>query len=84
MGRRPADLVLIDPRTPNMVPENNIFANLLYSLNERNIDTMTVNSKVLFRQGRLPGFDLDQLYAQAESIRKRITSKGAGGPIQRY
>jgi hypothetical protein len=35
--------VLIDPATPNMVPEHNVFANLLYSLNERNIRTVIVD-----------------------------------------
>ena len=45
----PADLVLIDPHSPAMIPEHDVFANLLYSLGERNVHTVIVDGRVVVR-----------------------------------
>ena len=79
-----ADLVLIDPATPNMVPEHNVFANLLYSLNERNIRTVIVDGRVVVRQGALENIDLKELIPKTVEILTRITRRGYDGPLQRY
>jgi len=80
----PADLVLIDPATPNMVPEHNVFANLLYSLNERNIHTVIVDGRVVVRRGAAVNIDLQQVIARAVEIVRRIANRDYGGPLQRY
>jgi 5-methylthioadenosine/S-adenosylhomocysteine deaminase len=80
----PADLVLIDPRTPNMVPEHNVFANFLYSLNQRNIDTVIVDGRVVVRQGALLTIDLDEVISKTVEIIGRITNTDYDGPLQRY
>lgn len=79
-----ADLVLINPNTPNMQPENNIFANILYSLSERNIDTVIVDGKIVVREGKLLNVNLEELYKQAFKIRKRLTQKVQYKPMQEY
>ncbi|MBA7482956.1 MAG: amidohydrolase family protein [Spirochaeta sp.] len=84
----PADLVLIDPASPNMQPEHNIFANILYSLGERNIDTVMVDGKVVVRGGKLVDFPLAggmaELYREIAKIKNRTTRTGRGGPMQSY
>jgi 5-methylthioadenosine/S-adenosylhomocysteine deaminase len=84
----PADLVLIDPASPNMQPEHNIFANILYSLGERNIHTVIVDGKVVVRGGKLVNFPLAggmaELYNEIAKIKNRITRAGRGRPMQSY
>jgi 5-methylthioadenosine/S-adenosylhomocysteine deaminase len=79
-----ADLVLIDPATANMVPEHNVFANLLYSLTERNIHTVVVDGRVVVRQGTLVNIDLKELIRKTVEILTRITNRDYDGPLQRY
>ena len=80
----PADLVLLDPRLPNMQPETDVFANLLYSLNERSVHTVIVNGRVVVREGRLLTVDLEELYARAGEIARRLIRRSADRPLQRY
>ncbi|HEB11731.1 MAG TPA: hypothetical protein ENI06_11020 [Spirochaetales bacterium] len=83
----PADLVLIDPASPNMQPEHNVFANILYSLGERNIHTVIVDGKVVVSNGKLVNFPLAggmaELYNEIAKIKNRITAD-RGGPMQSY
>jgi 5-methylthioadenosine/S-adenosylhomocysteine deaminase len=79
-----ADLVLIDPRTPNMMPGIDPFADLLYSLGEHNVHTVIVDGRVVVREGRLLTVDLPKLYEEARRRVGRLTRKVPGGPMQRY
>jgi 5-methylthioadenosine/S-adenosylhomocysteine deaminase len=79
-----ADLVLIDPATPNMVPEHNVFANLLYSLNQRNIHTVIVDGRIVVRRGSLVSIDPGEVMAKSTEIVSRITNRNYDGPLQRY
>jgi 5-methylthioadenosine/S-adenosylhomocysteine deaminase len=79
-----ADLVLIDPSTPNMVPEHNVFANLLYSLDQRNIDTVIVDGQVVVSRGSLLTVDLEEVIAKVVGITSRISNRDYTGPLQRY
>lgn len=80
----PADLVLIDPSTPNMIPGNSVFADILYSISMRNIDTVIVDGKVVVRKGELVNFNIDDLREEAREIAGRLTSTATGSPIQQY
>jgi 5-methylthioadenosine/S-adenosylhomocysteine deaminase len=79
-----ADLVLIDPAAANMVPEHNVFANLLFSLNERNIHTVVVDGRVVVRQGALVNIEIKEVIAKTVEIVSRITNRDYDGPLQRY
>ena len=80
----PADLVLINPSTPNMLPGYSIFADILYSLNEKNVDTVIVDGRVAVRKGQLENFSIDELREEALGIAKRLTSTSADKPMQQY
>jgi len=79
-----ADMVIIDPSTPNMMPGNNIFADILYSLNNRNIDTVIVDGKVLVKNGNLLTIDVKSLQEKALAISKRLLSTVSDRPMQSY
>ena len=80
----PADLVLIDPSTPNMLPGYSVFADILYSLNSRNIDTVVVDGKVVVRNGEILNFSIEDLKEEALEIARRLTSTAADKPMQQY
>lgn len=80
----PADLVLVDPGTPNMQPGLNPFADLLYSVGERNVHTVIVDGRVVVRGGRLLTVDLPKLYDEVRRRVGRLTRAVPGGPMQRY
>ncbi len=80
----PADLVCIKPSTPNMFPGNSIFADILYSLNNRNIDTVIVDGKITVRDGRLVTIDVSSLREEAAEISRRLISTVSDRPMQRY
>lgn len=79
-----ADLVLLDPRTPSMIPEHDVFANILYSLGERNVHTVIVDGKMLVREGRLLHFDMEELRRRSSEITSRLVAGAPGQPLQRY
>ena len=79
-----ADLVIIDPSTPNMMPGYNIFADILYSLNNRNVDTVIVDGKVVVKNGKLLTIDVAELREKALEISKRMVATVSDKPMQSY
>ena len=79
-----ADLVLVDPRTPSMTPEHDVFANILYSVGQRNIHTVLVDGKVLVREGRILHMDMEELRRRAGQITSRLVAATADRPLQQY
>ena len=79
-----ADLVIIDPSTPNMMPGNNIFADILYSLNNRNVDTVIVDGKMVVENGRLLTINVEDLQSEALEISKRLVATVSDKPMQSY
>jgi 5-methylthioadenosine/S-adenosylhomocysteine deaminase len=79
-----ADLVLIDPRSPSMAPEIDPFANILYSIGERNVHTVLVDGKVVVREGRLLSLDFEEVRSRTMKIAERLLRKNFDRPLQRY
>jgi 5-methylthioadenosine/S-adenosylhomocysteine deaminase len=79
-----ADLVLLDPRHPAMQPEHDVFANILYSLGERSVHTVIVDGRVLVREGRLLGLDLEELRRRVGEIAARLVRAAGQEPLQKY
>ena len=79
-----ADLVIIDPSTPNMMPGNNIFADILYSLNNRNVDTVIVDGKLVVEKGKLLTINVEDLQAETLAISKRLVATVSVKPMQNY
>ena len=67
-----------------MLPEHNVFANLLYSLSTKNVHTVIVDGRVVVLRGELVNIDLKELIPKIVEILKRITNRDYEGPLQRY
>lgn len=73
-----ADLVMLDLKTPNMQPINNIAKNVVYSGSKANVALTMVAGRVLYERGRYTyGVDPEEVYAKANEIITRIrTAEG--------
>ena len=80
----PADLVLIDPSSVNMQPGYSVFADILYSLNSRNIKTVIVDGKVVASNGQLLNFSINDLREEAVDISRRLVATVSDAPMQMY
>lgn len=79
-----ADLVLLDPRRPAMIPACNIFANILYSLGDSVVRTVIVDGRMVVNEGKLLGVDLAMIEARAAEITARLLGRSSDSPMQRY
>ena len=79
-----ADLVLIKTGTPEMLPGNNFFADLLYGADGRNVEAVLVDGKVLVKEGRLTTINFEDLTREAREIAARLVSTRADKPMQTY
>lgn len=60
-----ADITIINPNSANMTPMNDIFSAIVFSADERNIDSVYVNGKCLFCEGKLTTIDEDAVIHEA-------------------
>ena len=67
-----------------MIPEHNIFANILYSLEGRAVRTVMVDGKVLVRDGKLLNVDMELLARKASEITARLVRTATATPMQHY
>ena len=80
----PADLVLLDMSTPEMLPADNVFADILYGLDGRNIHSVFVDGRPVVRSGKLLTVDYEILRGEASAIAARLMSTKADKPMQTY
>ena len=79
-----ADLVLIRKDSPSMNPVINIFANILYSLSQRDIDTVIIDGKVVVRGGKLLTIDVKEVVKEANRIKERLLQRTDERPMQEF
>jgi cytosine/adenosine deaminase-related metal-dependent hydrolase len=77
-----ADVILIDVNGVNVAPMANIETTVLQSASPANVDTVMVGGRLLKRGGRLIGFDVGRIVADAKRSALRIRA-GAGGLLAR-
>lgn len=79
-----ADIILIKKDSPRLNPQTNIFANILYSISEEDIDTVIVDGKVVVKEGRLLTIDMNEVIKEANKIAKRIIKHTSDRPMQTF
>ena len=79
-----ADLVLIKKDSVSLVPETNIFANILYSLSARDIDTVLVNGNIVVKHGALVNIDLGEVLKEARKSAKHLIVRKTDKPMQTF
>ncbi len=71
-----ADIIMIDMQNPNMQPEHNIPANLVYSGSKANVLMTMINGKILYRNGEFNiGESIQDIYKSCDAILKRMLSE---------
>ncbi|MFA5247413.1 MAG: amidohydrolase [Candidatus Micrarchaeia archaeon] len=70
---RLADIILIDLKTPQMVPNHNLVSNLVYSANGSCVDTTICDGKILM-QGRVVDGE-EEILEKAQDVAKDIISR---------
>lgn len=78
-----ADLILVNKNSPSLNPEINIFANLLYSISERDIDTVIVDGKVVVKDGKILTIDLPYLMKEIDKIKDKMLIR-YDTPMQKF
>lgn len=78
-----ADLILVDKNSPNLNPKINIFANILYSISERDVKTVIVDGKVVVKDGKLLTIDLPYLMKEINKT-KDVMLIRSETPMQKF
>ena len=70
------DIIMVDMENPNMQPEHNIPANLVYSGSKANILMTMINGKILYRNGEFNiGESPQDIYKSCDAVLKRMLSE---------
>ncbi len=79
-----ADVVLLRQNRPAVQPVINKAANLIYSLDARDVDTVICDGKLIYQGGRHLTLDLDEIYREVNSRLPRLLNKDLSRKIADY
>ncbi|MEI6289382.1 MAG: amidohydrolase family protein, partial [Chloroflexota bacterium] len=79
-----ADIVLIRQDSPHNFPRFNPAANLIYSTNASDVDTVICNGKVLKQSGKLLTIDLPEVKRQISERLGRLSERTPGRSMAFY
>ncbi len=66
-----ADLVCIDPKSPNLIPNHNVISNIVYSSNCMNVSDVIINGKLLMKNRKL-NLDTERVYEEVEKAKEEL------------
>jgi cytosine/adenosine deaminase-related metal-dependent hydrolase len=72
-----ADIIMLRMDQINVLPVNNAYGAIVLGMDTSNVDTVLIGGKIMKRQGKLVGVDLDRIRRQAEQSRDYIVAKAA-------
>ena len=70
-----ADIVMLRTDLPNVLPFNNAYGAVVAHMDTSNVDTVIVAGKVMKRNGKLVGFDMERIAGMADRSRNYIVGK---------
>ncbi|MBR0354505.1 MAG: amidohydrolase family protein, partial [Oscillospiraceae bacterium] len=70
-----ADLVVFDLDKPYMKPVHDLLNNLVYAADGADVVLTMVDGQVRYENGDWPHLDIEKIYAQVESSRRRILAE---------
>jgi len=74
-----ADIIMLRMDQINVMPVNNVYGAVVLAMDTSNVDTVIIGGKIVKRQGKLVGVDLDRIRRQAQQSRDYLVAK-AGWP----
>lgn len=72
---RKADLVVLDMRTVNFTPLNDVINHLVYCENGASVRTVMVNGRIVVRDGRCTGVDEDAVLAEIRELAPEVLDR---------
>jgi len=76
-----ADIVVLDARSINTWPMNNVPGTIVTMMNPRHVRDVLIAGKVVYWKGKLVGWDIDGLLRQIERARDRVLAR-INGPAK--
>jgi cytosine/adenosine deaminase-related metal-dependent hydrolase len=73
-----ADIIVLDARSINTWPMNNVPGTIVTMMNPRHVRDVLIAGKVVYWRGRLVGWDIDRLLRQVEQARDRVLTRISG------
>ncbi len=70
-----ADIVVLEARSINTWPVNNVPGTIVTMMNPRHVRDVLIAGKVVYWHGRLVGWDIDRLLQQIEQARDRVLAR---------
>jgi 5-methylthioadenosine/S-adenosylhomocysteine deaminase len=70
-----ADIIVLDARSINTWPVNNVPGTIVTMMNPRHVRDVLIAGKVVFWKGKLVGWNIDALLRQIENARDRVLSR---------
>ena len=67
-----ADIILVDTRKPHLTPLYNCYSQLVYAANGADVSTVIINGKVVLKERRFPGLDIEDILNRARKIAREI------------
>ena len=76
-----ADIVMLDYDNINFQPMNNVYGTIVTMMDTRAVRNVMIAGKMVYRDGRLVGWDLDKVVARAVRSRDRALARIQGPAI---
>jgi 5-methylthioadenosine/S-adenosylhomocysteine deaminase len=76
-----ADIVVLDTRNINIAPVNNAPGAVVTMMDTRHVRDVLIAGKVVFRNGKLVGWNVDKLVKDVERSRERVLARINGRPL---
>ncbi len=70
-----ADVIIIDLRRPHLVPNYNIYSQIVYSMNGMDVETVIVNGKIIMENREFPDLDKEKVFQDVEKIACEIMNQ---------
>jgi cytosine/adenosine deaminase-related metal-dependent hydrolase len=76
-----ADIVVLDARNINITPMNNVPGTIVTMLNPRHVRHVLIAGKIVYRDGKLVGWNIDKLLKDVENSRERVLRRINGPAV---
>lgn len=73
-----ADIIIVETKSSNMMPNYDPFATLVFQANSSNVDTTIVNGKVIVEDKKLKTYDIEKNRKQMKAIEEDIAEFAKG------
>ena len=74
-----ADIIMLRMDQINVMPVNNVYGAIVLGMDSSNVDTVLIGGKILKREGKLVGVDIERIRREVHQSRDYLVEK-AGWP----